>query len=382
MNIIPIASGTGCCRPAAQTPQRLRLPVAPRALARVRWAADGKPTPAMTPDEALTWLDSMHRQGVEIAAVELAGPGDPLAAPGSTLETLALVHRRYPDIALSITTLGLGVEPYAGQLADLGVRQVTVLVDAVEPEAAARVYAWVRPGTKTLPVSQAVALLLGEQARTVAAMKRAGMTVHIQTTVCPGVNDGQVEAIARQMAALGADTMTLLPAHRPADAPQGNEAEDEAVLATVRTLAARHLPVVEAQATAEPGGADAALGGAFSLPKPTPERPNVAVVSVGGMEVDLHLGHAIKALVYGPREDGLISLLATRELPEPGGGSARWEEVARILNDCFALLTVSAGESPRQILADRGVRVLITEGEIDGAVDLLYGGGKKKAVGR
>ncbi|HWH72394.1 MAG TPA: NifB/NifX family molybdenum-iron cluster-binding protein, partial [Candidatus Sulfotelmatobacter sp.] len=107
-------------------------------------------------------------------------------------------------------------------------------------------------------------------------------------------------------------------------------------------------------------------------PKPTAARPNVAVVSLGGMEVDLHLGHAIKALIYGPREDGLVALLAARDLPEPGGGAARWEEAASILHDCFALLTASAGESPKRILADHGISVLITEGEIDPTVDLLY----------
>jgi len=120
-------------------------------------------------------------------------------------------------------------------------------------------------------------------------------------------------------------------------------------------------------------------GGAPSmvLPKPTEARPNVAVVSSTGMDVDLHLGHAHKILIYGPREDGLNCLLATREAPEPGMGSARWEELSNLLSDCFVLLTASAGQTPREILSRNGLSVLITDGEIEGTVDVLYGGGKK-----
>lgn len=368
MKIIPILRATG---QRSETPSLVRLPVAPKGLARVRWAADAKPMPAMTPTEAMAWLAQVERHDVTVARVECCGPGDPLAIPGRLFETMALLRRHYPEVALEVATLGLGGEDHSRQLAALGVRRVTLLVDAVEPEAATKVYAWVRPGTKTIPLPQAAGVLVEEQARAVRAFTRLGMAVHVQTTLCPGVNDGQAEEIARTMAALGAESMTLVPAH-----PENEE--DKAVVEKVSALVARHLPLLAAQPAVEPGGASSPLPAGAPLPKPTPERPNVAVVSIGGMEVDLHLGHAIKALIYGPREDGLVSLLASRDLPEPGGGAARWQEMASILHDCFALLTVSAGESPKKALAEHGISVLITEGEIDAAVDLLYGGGKKK----
>jgi len=122
------------------------------------------------------------------------------------------------------------------------------------------------------------------------------------------------------------------------------------------------------------------------LPKPSGARVNVAVASSGGMEVDLHLGQAIKFLIFGPREgDGLPSLLGLRDAPDaaqPGGGDTRWHSLAETLADCFAVIAASAGTRPREVLAQAGITVLTAETDIQGAVDLLFGGGKKNGKKR
>jgi nitrogen fixation protein NifB len=95
------------------------------------------------------------------------------------------------------------------------------------------------------------------------------------------------------------------------------------------------------------------------------------------MDIDLHLGQAIKALIYGPREDGLPCLLEVRDLPEPGGGEGRWQKVSEILDDCFVLLAESAGQKPREILGTSGLPIVLIDDNVEGTVDVLYGGGKK-----
>ena len=142
----------------------------------------------------------------------------------------------------------------------------------------------------------------------------------------------------------------------------------------VRGRAAKHLALAEEE---ESGFIDPTVSVRDGLPHPSSDRPNVAVVSSNGMDIDLHLGHALQLLVYGPREDGLPCLLETRPAPEPGSGPSRWEALADALPDCFALLTASAGWNPRDILGRRGIRVLISEDDIQGLVDVLYGGGNK-----
>ena len=103
------------------------------------------------------------------------------------------------------------------------------------------------------------------------------------------------------------------------------------------------------------------------------KRPNVAVASLTGMKVDLHIGEAWQLLIYGPGEDGLVRMLGARPAPEPGGGEARWKALAEILSDCFALLASGAGTKPIKILEDQGIDVFITEGNIKRPVEILLG---------
>jgi nitrogen fixation protein NifB len=244
-----------------------------------------------------------------------------------------------------------------------------------------KLYAWIRPGARTVPLFAATELLLGEQAKAAIAFVGNGCRVGVKTTIYPGYNDGHAGEIAITMAARGARFMAVA----PYDPAVGEEILLERpgleLMATVRARVEKYLPVVVApeKICGEGPSDDKGCGcqTAGFLPKPSVERPNVAVVSSGGMEVDLHLGHAKTALIYGPREDGLACLLGARALPEPGFGAARWELLADILKDCFVLLAASAGESPRKILEGRGIRILITEDDIGGVVDVLYGGGKK-----
>jgi nitrogen fixation protein NifB len=113
-------------------------------------------------------------------------------------------------------------------------------------------------------------------------------------------------------------------------------------------------------------------------PKPSSLRPNAALVSSNGIDVDLHLGHATRFLIYGPRPDGLVCLLETRKAPESGSGDQRWLMAGEILKDCFVLLTASAGDKPRTILAEQGLPVMLSEDNIEGLVDVLYSDSKKK----
>ena len=370
--------------------RRLSLPVAPHANARLRFAPDQPSGPVMSPEEALAWAAQVLGSTGPPPQVVISGPGDPLATVGLTLKTIRLLKLKYPSLTVEIVTLGLGGEEYAPLLDEEGVGLVTLRVDAVDPEILIKLYAWIRPGRKTVRLAEGAEILLSEQALAVVAFRQAGIKVKIRITLYPGYNDDHLEQIAQRMAQLGAEAMTLVPFKPEAEEAAGQilpPEPDKVMLAAARSRVGKYLEADLAQEASESEGAllaPIAEGGfvAAALPRPSSKRPNVAVVSAGGMEVDLHLGQAFQALIYGPREDGLTCLLGRRDLPEAGGGGLRWEKLADSLPDCFALLAASAGANPKQILKDRGITVLITEGEIDGTVDVLFGGGKKKPTCR
>lgn len=376
----PVSTTCSCSATQPHSPQGrwIELPVAPRANSRIRFAATDESRQPLSPEQALILLAELLDKGERVDGVTIAGPGDPLADSASTYSILELVRSRYLEMALGVTTLGLGGSDAAAQLVKAGVSHVTLLVDAVDPEVMRKLYAWIRPGSRTISLPAATEVLLAEQRAAVRAFALAGCRVGIRTTIYPGYNDTHVVEMARTMAELGAHFMIVAP-YEP---QSGEEALLERpgckVMAGIRDQVAQYLPLVliPEKIVAEQGRKGSGGASAY-LPKPSSARPNVAVVSQSGMEVDLHLGHAATALIYGPREDGLACLLGTRELPAPGAGAARWERLAETLKDCFVLLAAGAGESPRKVLADQGITVLITDDVIEGTVDVFFGGGRK-----
>ena len=360
---------------------RLHLPVAPRSNAKVRFTSNARPQPAMMPEEALSWMEQVIDNGMDIDIVGITGPGDPLASPEPVIRTLRMVRETYPDMKLCLTSIGLNGAMHAPELADIGLSHITLLVDAVDPAVAEKLYAWVCPSTKTVSLEEGVRKLLDEQAAAVSAFSKAGITVKVNTTVYPSINAGHVESVAKTVSELGASMMAVVP-YIPTEENHEISPTDQGLLSTVRECAAAHINLMPAwdecgESIVGTEMKKPSMGGVTVLPKPTPERPNVAVVSSNGMDVDLHLGHAAQVMIYGPREDGLACLLEVRGAPEPGSGVNRWKQLSSMLSDCFVLLAASAGERPRDVLSRNGISVLITDGGIEGTVDVLYGGGKK-----
>ncbi len=361
-----------CCK----APEWIALPVAPNAAARSRFSGQEKLPQAVPLHGALTWVDDLLERGISTAGLDIHGPGDPLTTLSMTLEILDRLHAKHPEFPLGVTTLGLGLAEHAEVLSRHGVSRVTLLMDTVNPKTAQKLYAWIRPGKRNIPIAEAVKILIDEQSKGISACLSAGMEVAVHTAVYNDVNEQDVEKIAGHVAALGAEFMTLWPGKGwledenklPPPTPETMEHLCKSASLHVNTVELAEVKDVNEITT---------LPGCAVIPESTAARPNAAVLSSNGMDIDLHLGQAIKALIYGPREDGLACLLEVRDLPEPGSGDNRWLQVAETLNDCFVLVAASAGQKPRDILGRNGLALLLMEDNVEGTVDVLFGGGKK-----
>jgi nitrogen fixation protein NifB len=346
----------------------------------MRYAPEGKKGQALNASEVLAEIGRYEG----LVHVEFDGPGDPLASMVATMATIAMVKQQYPELSIGLTTLGLGGAEQAVSLAGAGVNRVTLLVDTQDADTAEKLYAWIRPGKKTVPLKTVVPQLLDEQPAAVKAFADAGVLVTVRTTVYPGVNAHQIVTVAENMADLGARAMELVPFECDLELEGAPAPPTRIHMEQIAKLTSQYLPTSSQQVEVESCGCAAGCGcGAkataeIGLPKPTKTRQRVAVASGGGMDVDLHLGQTKTFLIYGPREDGLNCLLETRQAPPAGSGESRWDQLAETLQDCFALLAASAGQRPREVLGGHGIRVILTEENIEGSVDVLYGGGKKQ----
>lgn len=176
----------------------------------------------LTPDEAVDLVARVLDKIPQVSVVGIAGPGDPLANPDTTLRTLALVQQQFPQLKLCLSTNGLTLANYADDLAELNVEYVTVTVNTIDPHTAARIYSWVRWDGQRLTGMDAAETLLARQLIGLQCLADLGILVKVNSVLMPGINDKELPAIAQAVRDLGATLLNIMPLVR---AP-GSQFED------------------------------------------------------------------------------------------------------------------------------------------------------------
>ncbi|MDR3162413.1 MAG: radical SAM protein [Helicobacteraceae bacterium] len=339
----------------------------------------------LTPAEAASYLEAALAKIPNIAVVGIAGPGDPFADPEETLKTMELVGEKKPGKILCLATNGLGILEYVNRVAELNVSHVTITLNAVDPEIGAKIYSWIRFGTRVYRGAEGAKLLLSRQTEAIRALKSHGITVKINTVVIPRINDFHVEEIASYAVELGADVQNCIPMMHVEDTPFENiTPPSRESVNNLRKIAGGHIAQMShcARCRADAAGllsgtSDAALVEKLlaeaTIVRATPSRPFVAAASMEGLLVNRHLGEATGVWIFGLEEKG-ITLKGRRSTPPPGLGDTRWERLADTLRDCAAILVSNCGQTPKRILESKGVRVVAAEGLISEAAGAILEG--------
>lgn len=378
---------------------RVHLPVAPRCNVQCNFcnrkfdcANESRPgvtSAVLTPYQAMVYLEQVMTQLDNISVVGIAGPGDPFANPAKTLETLRLVREKYPDVILCVATNGLNLAPYVDEVARLDVSHVTVTVNAIEPAIGAKVYAWVRHGKRVRPPQEGAEILWQNQLTAIQRLKECDVTVKVNTIIMPGINDDHIETVAAKMAELEVDVLNCMAYYpTPGSAFENLTPPSPKLIHQVRKKAGAHLSMMHhcARCRADAVGLlgqemspelNQKLREAKTLTTPPQKidsnRPYIAATSMEGMLVNQHLGEAAQLFIFG-RENGRIQLKETRSTPVRGGGMERWHDLADLIGDCRALLVNGIGNSPKRILAKRGVNILEVEGVIEEVAGAVFDG--------
>ncbi|MEA5037377.1 FeMo cofactor biosynthesis protein NifB [bioreactor metagenome] len=170
----------------------------------------GVTSKVLIPGEALERIDEVVDRMKHIRVVGIAGPGDPLANE-ETFETLRLVHEKYPDVILCLSTNGLLLPEKIDILEKYGVRNITVTLNAIDAAIGEKIYSFVEYQGKKYHGREAADILLRQQLKGIEEAVKRKMLVKINTVYIPGVNDEHIPEIAKKVGAMGVFNFNIIP---------------------------------------------------------------------------------------------------------------------------------------------------------------------------
>jgi len=164
----------------------------------------------ITPDEALDVIRRAAALCPDITAAGVAGPGDSLATPWA-LETFRRVKEEFPGIIKCMSTNGLLLPEFAGEIIETGVDSLTVTVNAIDPEIQGRICESIACHGKRYEGTEAAEILIQNQLKGIRMVAAGGITVKVNTVLIPEINAAHIPFIARTVSGAGAKMYNIIP---------------------------------------------------------------------------------------------------------------------------------------------------------------------------
>ncbi len=363
----------------------------------------------LTPDAAVQRALAVAARMPELSVIGIAGPGDALADHRRTFETVARLKDKLPDVHYCLSTNGLALPDHVDAIRDLDVRHVTVTMNAIDPEIAEQIYAWIFFDHRRIAGIEAARILIERQLEGISQLVAAKVLVKVNSVLIPGINDTHLEAVHAEITRRGAFLHNVVPlisdpAHGThfgltgqrgptpgeltalqerlgdgvrlmrhcrqcrADAV-GMLAEDCGASVVADDEAAAVSPDVEARASYRAvvareredrlAAQSKSPGGNFGLP-PSGSSRLFAVSSRGGGRVNQHFGKTSSFLIYAAEAEGIRFIGSRRADNYCVGGDGdddALDEIVAVLDGVDTVLCAKVGSCPRRDLADAGITV-------------------------
>lgn len=366
----------------------------------------------LTPEQAAKKTVVVAANIPQMSVLGIAGPGDPLANPQRTFDTLHRVANDMPDVKLCVSTNGLTLPDHVDELASLNVDHVTITINCVDPEIGAKIYPWIFWNHRRVRGIKGAKILLRQQLRGLEMLVERGVLVKVNSVLIPGVNDEHLKEVNRVVIEKGAFLHNIMPliarpehgtyygvtGQREPTATELRELQDACGDANIM----RHCRQCRADAVGMLGedrgdeftldkienmtiDMDAALERrarvrtmisnqreavkasrerAAQRLKPAPEAPAVlmAVATSGGGIIDKHFGSVREFLVYEVSTKG-VRFIGPRRTDQYCTGPAHCgeadlslEDTVKALADCRAILCAKIGFKPWKRLEAAGIQ--------------------------
>ena len=205
---------------ACHTFGRCHVPVAPKCNIQCNYcirdfdcvneSRPGVTTRVLNPDEAMELVKEALDKYEYIKVIGIAGPGEPLANE-ETFETLRRLDEQYPNVIKCLSTNGLLLPDKIDLLQKYDVGNITVTLNAIDPEIGAKIYQFVNYEGKYYTGVEGAKILLSHQLKGIEEAVKRHMIVKINTVYIPGINDKQIPEIAKKVGEMGVYTFNVIP---------------------------------------------------------------------------------------------------------------------------------------------------------------------------
>lgn len=164
----------------------------------------------MKPHEAIARAQTEIENNRNLRIAAVSGPGEPLANE-ETFTTLDGIRKQNQEIEFCLSTNGLLLEEYAISLKKLGVRSISVSVNAAFPKTAAKIYEWARIDGKIIRGKKMGTVIIQKQLAGIERSVALGMIIKVNTILMPDFNVEEIQSISQQVAQSGASLQNVVP---------------------------------------------------------------------------------------------------------------------------------------------------------------------------
>jgi len=389
---------------------RMHLPVAPacniscnycnRRYDCVNESRPGVTSEILKPEMARDKFKKVKEDIPELTVVGIAGPGDALANWPEVKETITLIQREWSDVVFCLSTNGLMLPDYAPEIIEMGIKHVTVTVNALDAAIGAQIYRHIVYGGEYHTGEEAAEILIKNQLEGIKYLAGHGVLVKVNIVMIKDINSSHIFEVVRKVKRLGAfitNIMPLIPAKGSAfeKLPQTSMKDINAI----RTLCGKEISQMThcRQCRADAIGllkedqsykyrTAGREPGEKAVETLVLKKYRVAVTSRHRKLVDLHYGHAEEFHIYDV--DGYETVFVeTRKVekyctgPECDNAEERKEAAIRVIQDCDVVLTMRIGFDAQKRLSDRGfLTVESCESVEEGLLSVIRSVGVKKAI--
>lgn len=378
---------------------RLHLPVAPKCNIQCKYcdrkydcvneSRPGVTSDILTSSQAVERVKLVKEKIPSLTVVGIAGPGDPLAND-EAIETLRRVKSAFPELVLCLSTNGLALPDRINELLELGMKFITITINAIDPKIGKNIYSWIILNGKKFKGEEATKILISRQLQGLEEAAKAGLLVKVNIVMIPGINADHIPSIVVKVKSLGAYTVNILPfipvpgAELKTRPPTARERKALQDLCGKNIRQMRHCRFCRADAVGLLGeDRFAEFARVPCKPVIAKEEAKIeekrekflaAVATSGSGWVDLHFGHAEEFYIYRVSKDE-IEFVERRDVrcyyEIPVGHGAHEEKILRIvetLRDCDVLVAEKIGYRPMHELEKMGIKVFQIHDKIEDAL--------------